>query len=67
MSYCEEYDSKVMVNAKYSNNGTLYTTMGVLNGLKDVSPKIDPYYMEECDIPDKPNGFKLLVSEPIRF
>ena len=63
----KEYNSKVMANAKYANNGTLYTTMGVLNGLKDVSPKIDPYYMESCDLPDRPNGFKLLLSKPIWF
>ena len=56
-----------MVKVRYSNGGTLHTTVGVLKGLKDVDPKIDPYYMEECDLPDKPNGFKLLVSEPIRF
>ena len=53
---------------KYSSKyGALHTTIGILEGLKDVDPKIDPYYMEECDIPDKPNGYKLLVSEPIRF
>ena len=51
----------------YSKYGTLHTTIGTLEGLKDISPKIDPYYMEECDIPDKPNGYKLLVSDPIRF
>jgi hypothetical protein len=51
----------------YSKYGPLHTTIGILEGLKDVDPKIDPYYMEECDMPDKPNGFKLLVSEPIRF
>ena len=56
-----------MANVKYSNYGTLHTTMGILDGLKDVDPKIDPYYMDECDLPDKPNGYKLLVSEPIRF
>ena len=63
----KEYDAKVMANVKYANNGTLYTTMGVLNGLKDISPKIDPYYMESCDPPYRPNGFKLLVSKPIQF
>ena len=51
----------------YSKYGPLHTTIGILEGLKDVDPKIDPYYMEECDMPDKPNGFKLLVSDPIRF
>ena len=57
----------MMDNVEYSNYGTLHTTIGILDGLKDVDPKIDPYYMEECDLPDKPNGYKLLVSEPIRF
>ncbi len=56
-----------MANVYIKTDGTLHTTVGVLEGLKDVDPKIDPYYMEECDLPDKPNGFKLLVSEPIRF
>ena len=49
---------------KYSSKyGALHTTIGILEGLKDV----DPYYMEECDMPDKPNGYKILVSDPIRF
>lgn len=56
-----------MANVKYATYGNLHTTVGTFGGLKDIDPKIDPYYMEECDIPDKPNGFKLLVSEPIRF
>ena len=56
-----------MANVKYATYGKLHTTVGMFDGLKDIDPKIDPYYMEECDIPDKPNGFKLLVSEPIRF
>ena len=51
----------------YSKYGTLHTNIGTLEGLKDISPKIDPYYMEECDMPDKPNGYKILVSDPIRF
>lgn len=51
----------------YSKYGPLYTTIGILEGLKDVDPKIDPYDMEECDMPDKPNGYKILVSDPIRF
>ena len=54
-------------NKCYSKYGPLHTTIGILEGLKDVDPKIDPYYMEECDMPDKPNGFKILVSDPIRF
>ena len=41
---------------KYSSKyGALHTTIGILEGLKDVDPKIDPYYMEECDLPPKPN------------
>ena len=56
-----------MANVKYATYGKLHTTVGTFGGLKDIDPKIDPYYMEECDMPDKPNGFKLLVSEPIRF
>ena len=56
-----------MAKIKYSEYGTLHTAICTLDGLKDINPKIDPYYMEECDIPDKPNGYKLLVSEPIRF
>lgn len=57
----------MMDNVKYAKHGPLHTTVGVIEGLKDINPKIDPYYMEECDLPDKPNGYKLLVSEPIRF
>ena len=56
-----------MVKIKYSKYGTVNTTIGTLEGLKDINPKIDHYYMEECDMPDKPNGYKLLVSDPIRF
>ena len=56
--------SKIKYSSKY---GTLHTTIGILDGLKEVDPKIDPYYMEECDLPPKPNGFKILVSDPIRF
>ena len=57
-----------MAKIKYSSKyGTLHTTIGILEGLKEVDPKIDPYYMEECDLPPKPNGFKILVSDPIRF
>lgn len=56
-----------MANVKYSNYGMLHTTVGTIKGLKTIDPDVDPYYMEECDLPDKPNGFKILVSEPIRF
>lgn len=57
-----------MAKIKYSSKyRPLHTTIGILEGLKDVDPKIDPYYMEECDLPPKPNGFKILVSDPIRF
>ena len=56
-----------MDNVEYATYGKLHTTAGIFDGFKDIDPKIDPYYMEECDIPDKPNGYKLLVSEPIRF
>ena len=57
----------MMANVKYSNYGMLHTTVGTIKGLKTIDPDVDPYYMEECDLPDKPNGFKILVSEPIRF
>ena len=56
-----------MAKIKYREYGTVHTTIDILEGLKDINPKIDPYYMEECDMPDKPNGFKILVSDPIRF
>lgn len=56
-----------MATIKYSKRGKLHTTIGILEGLEDVDPKIDPYYMEECDMPDKPNGYKILVIDPIRF
>ena len=53
---------------KYSSKyGALHTTIGILEGLKDVDPKIDPYYMEECDMPDKPNGYKLLLAIQLDF
>ena len=56
-----------MATIKYSKRGKLHTTIGILEGLEHVDPKIDPYYMEECDMPDKPNGYKILVIDPIRF
>lgn len=57
----------MMANVKYSNYGMLHTTVGTIKGLKTIDTDVDPYYMEECDLPDKHNGFKILVSEPIRF
>ena len=57
----------MMANVTYRKNGVLYTTAGVLEGLISVEPEVDPYDIEACDLPDKPSGFKILVSEPIRF
>lgn len=56
-----------MAKLKYIKSGPLHTTIGVLDGVKSIEPEIDPYDMEECYLPPKPNGFKILVSDPIRF
>ena len=56
-----------MDNVIYGMDRKLHTTIGVLDGLKVIEPEVDPYDMEGCDLPPMPNGFKLLVSDPIRF